>query len=362
MKLLDLDLNTDLILVLYILYWITLKRYQEAFLKRIVVSGERFFMKWNNVKYFEKRAGEAGAEIVPVRDKSEDEFRRAVKDASAIIVIDRMINDSTIAILENCELILALSVGYDCIDIDAATKRGIPVSNVPAYCTDDVANHTMTLLFAVCRKIKLLVSETGKANWDYNIAKPIYSFRDKTLGVIGLGRIGRALVPKAKGFGIRVQAYDPYVDDDIFQLLDVKRRYELNDLLRESDYISIHAPLTPETHHLIDKTAFELMKKSAVLINTARGRIVDEKALYNALKKHIISGAGIDVLSKEPPLKDDGLLKLDNTIVTPHIAWYSEESIERAKVQGMDEVVAVLGGKRPRYIVNPEIFGCLNRH
>jgi D-3-phosphoglycerate dehydrogenase len=317
-------------------------------------------MKWSNLEYFEKRAREAKAQVVPVHSNSEDEFRAAVKDASAIVVIARTISRETIEGLERCEIILALSVGYDCVDCAAATKKMIPVSNVPAYCTDDVASHAMTLLTAAARKIPMLIAETKAARWDYNIARPVYTFRGKVLGIIGLGKIGRTLVSKAKGFAMEVAAYDPYIDDDIFRLLEVKRRYELSDLLEEADYISIHAPLTSETYHLIDKSAFELMKQSAVLINTSRGNIIDEKALYQALSSSRIAGAGIDVMSKEPPQEGDELLSLENLIVTPHIAWYSEESLERAKVQGMDEVVGVLNGKRPRHIVNPEIFGYSN--
>jgi len=319
-------------------------------------------MKWSNLDYFEKRAEEANAEIVPVRANDDEGFRSAVRDASAIIVIARKIPAEVIEGLSQCELILALSVGYDCVDLHAATEKRIPVSNVPAYCTDDVANHAMTLLTAVARKIPSLISETRAARWDYNIAKPVYTFRGKALGIIGLGKIGRALIGKAKGFGMEVEAYDPYVDDDIFALLEVKRRYELEDLLKRADYISIHAPLTAETDRLIDGSAFALMKKSAVLVNTARGEIVDEKALYQALEDRRIAGAGIDVLSTEPPQKGNKLLELENLVVTPHIAWYSEESLARVKVQGMDEVVGVLNGRRPRYIVNPEIFGFFNTH
>ena len=331
-------------------------------MKKIVLSGQRLFMKWSNLEYFERRARDADAEIVPVHSSDDEEFRSAVREASAIIVIARKITAEMIDGLSRCEIILTLSVGYDCVDLPAATQKRIPVSNVPVYCTDDVANHAMTLLTAVARKIPMLISETREARWDYNIAKPVYTFRGKTLGIVGLGKIGRALIRKAKGFGMEVEAYDPYVDDDIFSLLEVKRSYELGDLLKRADYISIHAPLTAETDRLIDGSAFELMKKSAVLVNTARGEIVDEKALYQALQDRRIAGAGIDVLNTEPPQKGNKLLELENLVVTPHIAWYSEESLARVKVQGMDEVVGVLNGRRPRYIVNPEIFGAFNTH
>jgi D-3-phosphoglycerate dehydrogenase len=329
-------------------------------LKKIVLSGQRLFMKWRDLTYFEKRAEEADAEIVPVYSDDENEFASAVRDASAVVVIARKVSRATIEKLRCCEIILALSVGYDCVDVDAATEKTIVVSNVPIYCTDDVANHAMTLILTLSRKIPRLIEETRLAKWDYNVAKPVFNYRGKTLGIIGLGKIGRALVGKAKAFGMEVAAYDPYVDDDIFELLCVKRRYELFELLEEADYLSVHARLTPETRHLLDKEAFSHMKETTVLVNTARGNIIDENALYTALETGGIAGAGVDVLSEEPPQKKNRLLNCDNLVITPHIAWYSEESLARVKVQGMDEVVGVLSGKRPKYIVNPEIFGRLN--
>ena len=317
-------------------------------------------MKWKNLEYFEERAREADAEIVPVYSEDDAEFAKEIRDASAVVVIGRKIPAAMIEDLVRCEIILALSVGYDCVDLAAATRKMIPVSNVPAYCTDDVASHAMTLLTAVSRKLPLLISETKHRRWDYNIAKPVYTFKEKVLGIIGLGKIGRALVPKARGFGMKVAAYDPYLDDDIFRILEVERRYDIDDLLKEADYISIHTPLTPETHNLIDRNALSLMKNNAVLVNTARGEIVDESALYESLQNRGIAGAGVDVMSPEPPEEGNRLLELENLIVTPHIAWYSEESLARVKVLGMDEVAGVLNGRRPRYIVNPEIFGILN--
>ena len=310
----------------------------------------------NHLDYFQRRADEAGARIVPVKTESDDQFQNSVEDASAIVVIAREISSETIRKLQCCEIILALSVGYDCIDIDAATEKKIPVCNVPAYCTEDVANHAMALLLALSRKIPLLMRETGEGRWDYNPAKPLFNYRGRLLGIIGFGKIGRALLPKAKGFGMRIAAYDPYLSDDIFQLLGVQRVYDLGDLLAEADYLSIHAPLTAETYHLIDKEAFGKMKKTSFLINTARGSIVDGNALYRALKNGLIAGAGIDVIEKEPLEKDNPLPHLQNIILTPHIAWYSEESFENSMAQGMDEIIRVLSGHRPRFIVNPQIF------
>ncbi len=156
---------------------------------------------------------------------------------------------------------------------------------------------------------------------------------------------------------MKVSGYDPYVENDIFALLGVERKFELEDLLQEADYISIHAPLTPETKHMIDAQALAKMKKTAIIVNTARGPIIDEGALCSALDAGTIAAAGIDVLGKEPPAADNPLLAKQNALVTPHVAWYSEESFEADMVDGMDELERILKGKRPRFIVNPEIFG-----
>jgi D-3-phosphoglycerate dehydrogenase len=153
-------------------------------------------------------------------------------------------------------------------------------------------------------------------------------------------------------------AYDPYIADDIFDLLGVERKYELPDLLRDADYVTIHVPLTGETRHMINRETLSMMKSRAVLINTARGAIIEEDDLADALKRGVIDGAGIDVLEKEPPRKDHPLVSSRETVVTPHVAWYSEESFEKNKILGMDELVRVLKGRRPRYIVNPQVFCC----
>jgi D-3-phosphoglycerate dehydrogenase len=324
---------------------------------KVVFSGQRLFMKFPQLDYFEGRMHEADARLVCVRDESREALVGEVEDAAAVVVIARTLDRELIAGMHRCRLILTLSVGYDCVDVAAATEKGIPVCNTPAYCTDEVANHAMTLILSVARKLHLILPKTRRGVWDYKFARPIFNFRDKCLGIIGLGRIGRAIVPKAKGFGMRVAGYDPYLHDDLFALLGVERRYELSELLAEADYLTIHAPLTAETRHLIDGSALGLMKPQAVLVNTARGPIVDEAALCKALEGGAIAGAGIDVLASEPPAADSPLLGLENALVTPHIAWYSEESHEADMVQGIDELVRVLAGHRPRFVVNPEIFG-----
>ena len=326
-------------------------------MEKVVFTGSRLFMKFPNLEYFVNRLKDLDCELVAVRDESNEVLKAELKDAVAVVLIARKMDAEIIGAMERCKIILTLSVGYDCVEVEAATDRLIPVCNTPAYCTDEVSNHAITLILALARKIHLIVPKSREAVWDYKYTKQIFNFRHKTLGIIGLGRVGRALVPKAKGFGMKVSAYDPYVENDIFALLGVERKYELEDLLQEADYVSIHAPLTPETKHMIDAPALAKMKKTAIIVNTARGPIIDEGALCGALDAGTIAAAGIDVLEKEPPAADNPLLAKQNALVTPHVAWYSEESFEADMVDGMDELERVLKGKRPRFIVNPEIFG-----
>jgi len=326
-------------------------------MKKILLAGDRLFMKFPALDYFESRAPEADAQIISTKGMSDQELIEAAKDASAICVIARPITKAVIEAMEKCEIIMTLSVGYDCVDVETATARGIPVCNSPTYCSDDVANHAMTLILAVSRKLHQIIPEVNKSNWDYKYTKPIFNYRGKKLAVIGLGKIGRKIVPKAKGFGMDVIAFDPYIADDIFELLGVERKYELRDLLKEADYVTVHAPLTAETRNMIGAEELSQMKKTAVIVNTARGPIINQEALVEALNSETIAGAGIDVLEKEPLTPDNTLLGAKNILITPHIAWYSEESFEANKILGMDEMVNVLNGGRPRHIVNPEIFG-----
>ena len=330
-------------------------------MKKVLFAGDRLFMKFPSLDYFQTRLDEIGARVISTQGMDDARFKDAAGDAAAIVNIARKIPADLIGALTCCELIMMLSVGYACVDVAAATENGIPVSNSPTYCSDDVANHAMALILALSRKIHTIIPETRRAVWDYKFATPIHNYRGKTLGIIGLGRIGRSIVPKAKGFGMHVAAYDPYLDDDIFKVLAVERHYELEELLTTADYITIHAPLTQETFHMIDAAALANVKETAFIVNTARGSIIDQDALVLALKMNRIAGAGIDVLENEPPDINNPLLTLANAIVTPHIAWYSEESFQANIELGMDELLRVLQGKRPRYIVNPEIFGRENR-
>ncbi|TVQ36170.1 MAG: C-terminal binding protein [Spirochaetaceae bacterium] len=325
-------------------------------MKRVVFAGDRLFRKFPDREYFADRLREIGAECEFAEGADDTELRRSAADAAAMVVIDRRIDRELLQGMKRPELIMTLSVGYDCVDVAAATELGIPVSNCPTYCIDEVATHALTLLHAVGRKLHLVLPETKQGNWYVNYAKPINAFGGRTVGIIGLGRIGRAFARKLAATGVRIAAYDPYVDDDVFEMVGAVRVLDLEDLLPQCDYVSIHAPLTGETVHMINARTLALMKPEAFLINTARGAIIDEADLLAALQAERIAGAALDVLENEPPAADHPLLHEPRVLVTPHMAWYTEESHLKNQQLGMQELTRVLSGRRPQYIVNPQIL------
>ena len=282
----------------------------------------------------------------------EDRIMEVTRDADALMVQHAQITRRVIENLEKCRIIARYGVGFDNVDTIAATECGVMVSNVPDYCIDEVSSHAISLLMQCSRKIVLLSNAIKAGQWAYKIAEPIYKLMGQNLGIVGLGRIGSAAARKGLGLGLKVQVYDPYVSDTDLDVDFV----DFGQLLRTSDFISLHAPLTDETHHMFGEAEFRKMKSSAFLINTARGPVVDRVELYEALKAGEIAGAGMDVMEPEPIPQDDPLLKLENFIITPHIAWYSEESQKLLQRETTRAVVAVLKGGKPRSLVNPEVM------
>ena len=303
-----------------------------------------------SVEIERKVFSEIDLEFVLAYCNTEDEVIEAAKDADGIINQYAPITKRVIKSLKKCKVIARYGVGVDNIDIEAATEYGIIVANVPDYCVDEVSTHAMALILSCARGITLLDNKIRDKKWDFTLAKPLFRTKGKTLGLFGLGRIARAVAQKASGFGFKIIAYDPYVSkvDDEIELV------EFSKLLSNSDFISIHSPLTDETRHLFGENKLRAMKKTAYLINTSRGPIVDEEALYNILKKRWIAGAALDVMEKEPPDWENLLLKLDNLIITPHISFYSEESYVELKTKTAKAVLSVLKGKLPRAMVNPQ--------
>jgi D-3-phosphoglycerate dehydrogenase len=261
--------------------------------------------------------------------------------------------------LKNVKVISIYGVGTDTIDLKAAKEYNIIVANVPDYGISEVADHTMALILSLLRKVSMLDKALRKHEWkrirgniDYmrKTFGEIKRLSTLNLGLIGFGRIARAVAERAKVFGFKIIAYDPYVPKEVFEKANVQS-VGFDYLLKESDIISIHVLLTEETRHMIGEQEFKKMKKSAFIVNTSRGAVIDENALIKALKEKTIAGAALDVFEKEPLSKDSPLLQMDNVILTPHIAWYSEEAMLDQKRKTALNVKYVLTGRPPLYPV-----------
>jgi D-3-phosphoglycerate dehydrogenase len=293
-----------------------------------------------------------GAELHLAKEPTPESILGVARDADALLATYAKITADMIPEMKKCRIISRFGIGVDNVDIPAASKAGIVVTRVPDYCIDEVSDHTMALLLALVRKIPSSNARTHAGRWEMPAVVPIHRLRGSILGLVGFGRIPQLVAPKAQAFGIKVVAYDPYIDRDAFTRARVEK-VEFDELLKVSDYISIHSPLVPETRHLFNADVFRRMKPTAYLVNTARGPIIDETALAQALDAKQLAGAGLDVLSQEPP-NGSPLFGRDNVILTPHTSFYSVESLVDLQVKAADEIVRVFNGEMPRNPVNPE--------
>jgi D-3-phosphoglycerate dehydrogenase len=273
-------------------------------------------------------------------------------DADALLVTYAKITAEMIRQMNRCRIISRFGIGVDNVDIAAATSAGIVVTKVPDYCIDEVSDHALAMLLALVRKIPYANSLVHAGRWEMPAVVPIHRLRGSVLGLVGFGRIPQLIAPKAQAFGLKVIAFDPYIPMDVMRRARVEK-VEFDELLKRSDYVSIHSPLLPETRHLFNADVFRKMKPTAYLVNTARGPIVDEAALAHALDAQQIAGAALDVLSQEPPAGSP-LFGRNNVILTPHTSFYSVESLVELQVKAAEEVVRVLTQQTPRNPVNPE--------
>lgn len=296
-----------------------------------------------------------GAIMIPKQCKTEEDVIRECKDASGLIDQYAPITRKVMESLPDLKVVGRYGVGVNTIDVDAATELGIQVLNVPDYCMDEVSNQAISLMLACHRKLNILNSQVHHNGWDYKIAKPIHRLQGQTLGLLGFGRIPKMVAQKAKAFGLNIIAYDPYVTPEVGLQYNVTI-LPLKDVLQKADIISIHVPLTKDTENLLNEQTLSWMKPEAIVINTSRGPLIDEKALYHALKDKKLGYAGLDVTVQEPIQKDNPLLTLDNVIITPHVAWYSEEAELELKTKVAQGVADVLSGKNAKYLVNRDVL------
>ncbi len=313
----------------------------------VVIAYDEF----NDTRVEEEVLTAVNARVIHTRNLNTPEALDAAKQADAVMVSIQQVSADIIAMLQQCRIISRVGTGLDAIDIPAATQRGIWVTSVPDYSVDEVSTHAVALLLAHARRIVDLVESTRRGSWEKAFVRPIQRLRGQTLGLVGFGRIGQAVASKARGFGLEIIVYDPYVEAQRLEAMGIQS-VDLDTLLRTSDYLSLHAPLTESNQHIINEQALGKMKPTAFLINTARGALIDEDALLKALRKQQIAGAALDVFAVEPPPTDHPLLHEARAMITPHIAWYSEAANHDVRVRGAEEVVRVLRGEKPIYPAN----------
>jgi D-3-phosphoglycerate dehydrogenase len=298
---------------------------------------------------------ELEAELRLADEPTPDAILDVAREADGMLVTYAQITGDMIRQLNRCRVIARFGIGVDNVDIEAATRANIVVTKVPDYCIDEVSDHSLGLLLALARKIPFSNQMSHAGEWKMPAVAPLYRLKGRTLGLVGFGQIPRMLAPKAQALGLQIIAYDPFVPEEDMASVRV-RRVGLDELLEVSDYISVHAPLTPDTHHMFNREAFQRMKPNALLINTARGPLVDGQALAEALDEGQIAGAALDVLEQEPPPAGFPLLGRTDVILTPHTGFYSVESLEDLQTKAAQEVVRVLRGEKPRNPVNPEVL------
>jgi len=288
--------------------------------------------------------------------RNKDEIISVVHDADVVMIqsLRLLLTGDVIRKMEKCRCIIRLGIGYDSVDVKTATELGIMVCNIPLYCIDDVAEHTLAMLLDAVRHIGLQDRLIRQGKWDRRAARPSRRIKGSTFGLLSFGRIARGVAQRAKGLGMKVLAFDPYVGYEEMANLGVIK-VEMEDLLKRSDFVSVHTPLTDATHHLLGKDEFAIIKQGAVLVNTSRGGIIDTKAMVEALKNGKLMAAALDVMEEEPLPASSPLRELDNVILTPHVGAYNDQSNEDLYRAACEIACEVLYNQRPPSVVNPEV-------
>ena len=298
----------------------------------------------------------AGAKVIVAPDGNEDTLINLAKDVDAIMTCFAKVTEKVIRSAEKCVAIGRFGVGTDNIDVATATELGIPVTYVPDYCVDEVSDHVLAMLHTWNRKIALFDQSVKSEGWGHlGLTMRIKRLRGKTIGIVGFGRIGQAVAEKASVFGLKILASDPVTPKEIVESYG-GQLVTFEELLEQSDFVSLHAPLTPATEKLIGSREFGLMKDDSFLINAARGPLIDESALYDALSNGKIGGAGLDVMVENEPPKDHPLMQLENILITPHTAFFSQESTLELEERAASEVVRVYKNIMPENLVNKEVL------
>jgi D-3-phosphoglycerate dehydrogenase len=298
-------------------------------------------------------------EALQLKFRPEEEVVARIADADIIVVNMVKMTEGVLSKLKNCRLLIRHGIGYDNVDVPACTKHGIQFAYQPDYCTEDVAEHAIALICACARKLPrsrtILEASSAAGQWDFTGLMPLRRMHGKTLGILGVGRIGSRVCQKMMSFGFHMLGCDPYLTAARMAELGIDF-VDADTLFSESDFLTIHTLLNDETRHIADARRLALMKPTAYLVNTSRGPMIDLPALISALKAGRPEGAAIDVFDREPPTPDFELFRMDNVILTPHVGWASQESGWDIRRKILDDILLAAEGKPPRYVINPEAF------
>ncbi|MEI9478273.1 MAG: C-terminal binding protein [Deltaproteobacteria bacterium] len=321
----------------------------EQFRYRVVITD----CDHGSIKEEKEEFARIGAELILAQVQEEGDLIRSCREADGLINQYAILSRKVLENLPKCKVVSRYGVGVDSVDLKAATDLGMIVANVPDYCMDEVADQAVSMILALIRKTVFFDKQVKAGLWDFRSGIPIHRIRGKTLGLIGCGKIGLEVARRISGFGVKVIAFDPYIEKGPGGI-ELK---DFDSVLKESDVISVHCPLNNSTRHLIGQREFRKMEKRPIVVNTSRGPIIDEEALIRALEENLISGAGLDVLEKEPPGPEHPLLNRGNVVLSPHISFYSEEAISELKRRTARNVVDVLTAKWPGSVVNSDVRG-----
>jgi len=295
---------------------------------------------------------EHGLELIERPCVTEEELIEHGGGADALMVVAEPVTARVIEALDGLRVITRFGAGLDNVDLEAASRAGVQVTYVPGASVEEVSDHTIAMIFSLARGLPVLDASVRAGEWAIPASMPpLRRMRGQTLGIVGVGRIGGAVARKARALGLETVAFDPHASPESLAEAEVES-LPLDDLLVRADHVSVHTPLTPETHHLIGAREIALMKPTATLVNVARGGVVDQAALAEALAAGHLRGAGVDVQEQEPPLADEPLRGLANVILTPHAAHYSQESLDELRQWAIEDVAAVFDGREPRFPAN----------
>ena len=306
---------------------------------------------WPNIDIEKNFFDSKNIELVVSKNKSD--LKEQIVDADGLLFCFESIDEDILRSGKNLKVAQRYGIGVDNINIQVATELGIVVSNIPDYCIDEVSDHAMSMILSLNRLLSRDSDLVKKGLWnEIKKDKRVYRLSEATLGLLGFGRIGRRISKKAKNFGLNVIAYDPYLNEKEIEGVEI---HSLNKVLKDSNIISLHLPLTEQTNHIIDNEQFDLMNKDTILINVSRGGLINEEALIENLNNGKIRGAGLDVIESSTD-KTNGLFSFDNVIITPHTAFFSQESSEELQLRSSMQLYDVLTGSKPKFLINPDVL------